>query len=141
MALARLNVPGAVLYGGSIMPGNFQGHEVTIQDVFEAVGAHAAGRMTDKEFKTLEDTACPGAGACGGQFTANTMAIVCEALGISALGSGSVPALDPRKPAVARAVGEQVVQLVKSKTMPRSIVTRRAIENAIAVVAATGGSK
>ena len=140
MALARLNVPGAVLYGGSIMPGQFQGHEVTIQDVFEAVGAHAAGRMTDKELKTLEDTACPGAGACGGQFTANTMAIVCETLGVSALGSGSVPALDPRKPEVARAVGEQVVQLVKSKTKPRSIITRRSIENAIAVVAATGGS-
>jgi dihydroxy-acid dehydratase len=140
MALARLNVPGAVLYGGSIMPGSFQGHEVTIQDVFEAVGAHAAGRMTDKEFKTLEDTACPGAGACGGQFTANTMAIVCEALGVSSLGSGSVPALDPRKPEVARTVGEQVVQLVKSKTRPRSIITRRSIENAIAVVAATGGS-
>ena len=140
MALARLNVPGAVLYGGSIMPGSFQGHEVTIQDVFEAVGAHAAGRMTDKELKTLEDTACPGAGACGGQFTANTMAIVCEALGMAALGSGSVPALDPRKPEVARGVGEQVVQLVRSKTKPRSIITRRAIENAIAVVAATGGS-
>src|SRR5262245_52517564 len=140
MALARLNVPGAILYGGSIMPGSFQGHEVTIQDVFEAVGAHAAGRMSDKELKTLEDTACPGAGACGGQFTANTMAIVCETLGVAALGSGSLPALDPRKPEVARAVGEQVVQLVKSKTKPRSIVTRRSIENAIAVVAATGGS-
>ena len=140
MALARLNVPGAVLYGGSIMPGQFQGHEVTIQDVFEAVGAHAAGRMSDKELKTLEDTACPGAGACGGQFTANTMAIVCETLGVSALGSGSVPALDARKPEVARAVGEQVVQLVKNKTKPRSIITRRSIENAIAVVAATGGS-
>src|SRR5262245_33028710 len=140
MALARLNVPGAILYGGSIMPGSFQGHEVTIQDVFEAVGAHAAGRMTDKELKTLEDTACPGAGACGGQFTANTMAIVCEALGVAALGSGSVPALDPRKPEVARGVGEQVVQLVKSRTKPRSIITRRSIENAIAVVAATGGS-
>jgi dihydroxy-acid dehydratase len=140
MALARLDIPGAVLYGGSIMPGSFQGHEVTIQDVFEAVGAHAAGRMTDKELKTLEDTACPGAGACGGQFTANTMAIVCEALGMASLGSGSVPALDPRKPEVARGVGEQVVQLVKSKTKPRSIITRRAIENAIAVVAATGGS-
>src|SRR5258706_2407322 len=82
MALARLNVPGLVLYGGSIAPGTFQGHGVTIQDVFEAVGAHAAGRMTDQELKTLEDHACPGAGACGGQFTANTMAIVCEALGI-----------------------------------------------------------
>src|SRR4249920_3635240 len=114
MALARLNIPGVVLYGGSIAPGQFHGREVTVQDVFEAVGAHAAGRMSDGDFKLLEDTACPGAGACGGQFTANTMAIVCEALGIAALGSGSVPALDPRKPEVARGVGEQVVQLVRS---------------------------
>ena len=140
MALARLNIPGAVLYGGSIAPGVFQGHEVTIQDVFEAVGAHAAGRMTESELKTLEDTACPGAGACGGQFTANTMAIVCEALGIAALGSGSVPALDSKKADVARVAGEQVVRLIKNKTLPRSIITRRSIENAIAVVAATGGS-
>ena len=140
MALARLDVPGAIFYGGSIAPGHFQGHEVTIQDVFEAVGAHAAGRMTDKEFKTLEDTACPGAGACGGQFTANTMAIVCEALGIAGLGSGSVPATDAAKAAAARLAGEQVVKLVAAKTRPRSIITRRAIENAIAVVAATGGS-
>ncbi len=140
MALARLDVPGAILYGGSIAPGSFQGQEVTIQDVFEAVGAHAAGRMSDKDLKTLEDTACPGAGACGGQFTANTMAIVCEALGIAGLGTGSVPALDPKKAEVARMVGEGVVRLVKNKTKPRSIITRRSIENAIAVVAATGGS-
>jgi dihydroxy-acid dehydratase len=140
MSLARLNVPGLILYGGSIAPGSFQGHEVTIQDVFEAVGAHAAGRMTDQDFKTLEDHACPGAGACGGQFTANTMAIVCEALGIAALGSGSVPATNADKASVARNVGEQVVRLVKNGTRPRSIITRRAIENAIAVVAATGGS-
>ncbi|OFW26287.1 MAG: dihydroxy-acid dehydratase [Acidobacteria bacterium RIFCSPLOWO2_02_FULL_65_29] len=140
MALARLNVPGAILYGGSIAPGQFQGHGVTIQDVFEAVGAHAAGRMSDTDFRTLEDSACPGAGACGGQFTANTMAIVCEALGIAALGSGSVPATDPKKAEVARVVGEQVVKLVTTKTRPRSIITRRAIENAIVVVAATGGS-
>jgi dihydroxy-acid dehydratase len=140
MSLARLNVPGLILYGGSIAPGSFQGHEVTIQDVFEAVGAHAAGRMSDQDFKTLEDHACPGAGACGGQFTANTMAIVCEALGIAALGSGSVPATNADKASVARNVGEQVVRLVKNGTRPRSIITRRAIENAIAVVAATGGS-
>jgi dihydroxy-acid dehydratase len=113
MSLARLDVPGLILYGGSIAPGQFQGHEVTIQDVFEAVGAHAAGRMTDQEFKTLEDHACPGAGACGGQFTANTMAIVCEALGIAALGSGSVPATASDKAAVARRAGEQVVGLVR----------------------------
>jgi dihydroxy-acid dehydratase len=140
MALARLNVPGLILYGGSIAPGTFQDREVTIQDVFEAVGAHAAGRMTDAEFKTLEDHACPGAGACGGQFTANTMAIVCEALGVAALGSGSVPATDAAKAAVARDAGAQAVRLVRSRTKPRSIITRRAIENAIAVVAATGGS-
>jgi dihydroxy-acid dehydratase len=140
MALARLDTPGLILYGGSIAPGHFQGREVTIQDVFEAVGAHAAGRMTDRELCDLEDSACPGAGACGGQFTANTMAIVCEALGIASLGSGSVPATDPEKQNVGRAVGRQAVSLAKSRLKPRSIITRRAIENAIAVVSATGGS-
>jgi dihydroxy-acid dehydratase len=140
MALARLNTPGLVLYGGSIAPGQFHGHAVTVQDVFEAVGAHAAGRMGDKEFKLLEDTACPGAGACGGQFTANTMAIVCEALGISVLGSGSVPALDPDKARVSRRAGELAVKLAAAGPRPRDIITRQAIENAIAVVAATGGS-
>jgi dihydroxy-acid dehydratase len=140
MALARLDVPGLVLYGGSIAPGHFQGHGVTIQDVFEAVGAHAAGRMSDRDFQLLEDSACPGAGACGGQFTANTMAIVVECLGIAALGSGSVPATDPAKARVARVAGEQTVALAARRTTPRSILTRRAIENAIAVVAATGGS-
>jgi dihydroxy-acid dehydratase len=140
MALARLDVPGVVLYGGSIAPGQFHGHPVTIQDVFEAVGAHASGKMSDADFKQLEDVACPGAGACGGQFTANTMAIVCEALGIAALGSGSVPATDAAKTAVGRAAGEQAVKLAAARVRPRSIISRRAIENAIAVVAATGGS-
>jgi dihydroxy-acid dehydratase len=140
MALARLNVPGVVLYGGSIAPGVFHGKPVTIQDVFEAVGAHASGTMSDAEFQTLEDVACPGAGACGGQFTANTMAIVCEALGIAALGSGSVPATDPAKSAVARTAGEQAVKLAAGGVKPRNIITPRAIRNAIAVVAATGGS-
>jgi dihydroxy-acid dehydratase len=140
MALARLDVPGVVLYGGSIAPGNFMGKAVTVQDVFEAVGAHAAGIMSDADFKQLEDVACPGAGACGGQFTANTMAIVCEALGISALGSGSVPATDPAKVKVGRTAGEQAVALAAARVKPRRIITRRAIENAIAVVAATGGS-
>ena len=140
MALARLNMPGVVLYGGSIAPGQFMGHPVTVQDVFEAVGAHASGRMTDQEFKTLEDVACPGAGACGGQFTANTMAIVCECLGIAALGSGSVPATDPAKAEVGRAAGAQAVALAASGLRPRDIITRRSIESAIAVVAATGGS-
>ena len=140
MALARLNVPGVVLYGGSIAPGVFRGKPVTIQDVFEAVGAHASGSMSDADFQTLEDVACPGAGACGGQFTANTMAIVCEALGIAALGSGSVPATDPAKAAAGRAAGEQAVKLAAAGLKPRNIITPRAIRNAIAVVAATGGS-
>jgi dihydroxy-acid dehydratase len=140
MALARLNTPGLVLYGGSIAPGSFHGTPVTVQDVFEAVGAHAAGRMTEAEFKLLEDTACPGAGACGGQFTANTMAIVCECLGISALGSGSVPATDAAKARVARVAGAQAVRLARGTSRPRDIITRTSIENAIAVVAATGGS-
>jgi len=140
MALARLNIPGIVLYGGSIAPGQFHGHEVTIQDVFEAVGAHASGRMTESDFKLIEDVACPGAGACGGQFTANTMAIVTETLGIGVLGSGSVPAMDPHKAQVGKSVGGQVVKLAKLGRKPRDIITRQAIENAIAVVAATGGS-
>ena len=140
MALARLNIPGLVLYGGSIAPGHFHGREVTVQDVFEAVGARAAGRMTESDFKMLEDVACPGAGACGGQFTANTMAIVCECLGIAVLGSGSVPATDPAKARVGHRVGEQVVSLVQHNLRPRQIITRKAIDNAIAVVAATGGS-
>jgi len=140
MALARLNVPGLVLYGGSIAPGSFQGHDVTIQDVFEAVGAHGAGRMTDAELCDLEATACPGAGACGGQFTANTMAIASEFLGIAALGSGSVPANDPAKAGVARAAGERVMWLVRENLRPRDIMTKAAFENAIASVATTGGS-
>ncbi|MGE0704016.1 MAG: dihydroxy-acid dehydratase, partial [Vicinamibacterales bacterium] len=140
MALARLNVPGVVLYGGSIAAGQFDGKMVTVQEVFEAVGAFGAGRMSETDFKRLEDVACPGAGACGGQFTANTMAIVCEALGISALGSGSVPATDPAKAEVARQTGAQAVRLAAAGTRPREIVTRASIENAIAVVSATGGS-
>ena len=140
MALARLNVPGVLLYGGSIAPGQWHGHAVTIQDVFEAVGAHAAGSITDDDLRRLEADACPGAGACGGQFTANTMAIASEFLGIAALGSGSVPAIDPKKAAVARATGERVMQLVRSGLRPRDIITRAALENAIAAVATTGGS-
>ena len=140
MALARLNVPGLVLYGGSIAPGHWHGHEVTIQDVFEAVGAHAAGRLSEGDLGSLEANACPGAGACGGQFTANTMAIACEFLGIAALGSGSVPANDPAKSRVAREAGQRVMELVRAGTKPRQIITRAAIENAIASVATTGGS-
>jgi dihydroxy-acid dehydratase len=140
MALARLDLPGTVLYGGSIAPGRWQDRDVTIQDVFEAVGAHAAGRLGDEAFKALEDSACPGAGACGGQFTANTMATVCEFLGIAAMGSGSVPAVDPDKAGVARQTGRLVMELVTTDLRPSRILTRRAIENAMAGVMATGGS-
>jgi len=140
MALARLNVPGVLLYGGSIAPGHFNDRQVTIQDVFEAVGAHAAGRMSDDDLCRLEADACPGAGACGGQFTANTMAIASEFLGIAALGSGSVPATDPKKADIGRAAGERVMDLVRRKVRPRDVITRTALENAIASVATTGGS-
>jgi dihydroxy-acid dehydratase len=140
MALARLNIPGIVLYGGSIAPGQWHGHAVTIQDVFEAVGAHGAGRMSDAELNSLEAAACPGAGACGGQFTANTMALVSEFLGIATIGSGSVPANDPRKAAVAREIGTRVMSLVNDRVKPRDVMTRPAFENAIASVATTGGS-
>ncbi|MSO57167.1 MAG: dihydroxy-acid dehydratase [Acidobacteria bacterium] len=140
MALLRLNIPGLVLYGGSIAPGLFNGQPVTIQDVFEAVGANSAGRMSDAELGRLEAVACPGAGACGGQFTANTMAIVSEFLGLAAFGSGSVPANDPKKADVARQAGGRVMDLVRSGLRPRDIVKRRGFENAIASVATTGGS-
>ncbi|HJW20996.1 MAG TPA: dihydroxy-acid dehydratase [Candidatus Limnocylindrales bacterium] len=140
MALARLDRPGLMLYGGSIAPGRWRGRDVTIQDVFEAVGAHAAGRLSDADLRELEGVACPGAGACGGQFTANTMSAVGEALGISPLGANSVPALVPEKAEVARAAGRQAMALLRSGLRPSRIVTRAAIENAIRVVAATGGS-
>jgi dihydroxy-acid dehydratase len=140
MALARLDIPGLVLYGGSIAPGRWNDHDVTIQDVFEAVGAHAAGTMTGEQLDSLERQACPGAGACGGQFTANTMATVCEVLGISPFGSASVPAVGADKAAVARAAGALAVDVLKRGLRPRQILTKPAIENAIAAVAATGGS-
>ncbi len=140
MALARLNLPSVMLYGGSIMPGRFQGHDVTIQDVFEAVGKHAAGKMTDAELKDLEDHACPGPGACGGQFTANTMAIAFEFLGISPMGRNGVPAMDQRKDDVAFECGKMVMDLLKRDLRPRQIITRKSLENAIAAVATTGGS-
>jgi dihydroxy-acid dehydratase len=140
MALARLNLPSLMLYGGSIMPGRFQGHDVTIQDVFEAVGAHAAGKMTDAELRDLENHACPGSGACGGQFTANTMAIAFEFLGISPMGFNGVPAMDPRKDDVAFRCGQMVMELLRKDLRPRQIITRKALENAIAAVATTGGS-
>ena len=140
MALARLNLPSLMLYGGSIMPGKFQGHDVTIQDVFEAVGKHAAGRMTEADLRDLENHACPGAGACGGQFTANTMAIAFEFLGISPMGFNGVPAMDPRKDEVAFRCGQLVMELLRKDLRPRQIITRKALENAIAAVVTTGGS-
>jgi dihydroxy-acid dehydratase len=140
MALARLDLPGVMLYGGSIRPGRFQGRDVTIQDVFEAVGAHAAGRLSAEDLLGVERAACPGAGACGGQFTANTMATVFEAMGISPMGSGSVPATDAAKRDVATAAGALAVELARSGTRPAGILTRRAFENGVAVAVATGGS-
>jgi len=140
MALARLDVPGLMLYGGTIMPGDFRGKPVTIQDVFEAVGACAAGRITEGELRALEDVACPGAGACGGQYTANTMAMAGEMLGISPMGLNDVPAVDPRKPGVAMRAGEIVMRLVAEDLRPSQILTRVAFENAITAVAATAGS-
>jgi dihydroxy-acid dehydratase len=140
MAVARLGVPGLVLYGGSIAPGRFQGHDVTVQDVFEAMGAHSAGKMSDADLKDLEDHACPGAGACGGQFTANTMAMAIEFLGIAPMGSGSVPATDPAKAEVGRQAGRLVMDLLKQNLTPKAIITRESLENAIAAVLTSGGS-
>jgi dihydroxy-acid dehydratase len=140
MALARLDVPGLMLYGGTIMPGHFRGKDVTIQDVFEAVGAHAAGDITDDDLSELESVASPGAGACGGQYTANTMATAFEVLGISPMGSGMVPAEDGKKGQVAEDCGRLVVELVEKDVRPSTVLTRDSLENAIACVAATGGS-
>ena len=140
MALARLDVPGLILYGGSIAPGRFEERDVTIQDVFEAVGAHAAGRMSTERLCALEDQACPGAGACGGQFTANTMATACEFLGLAPMGSGDVPATDAGKATVADAAGALVMDVLRHDRRPSRILTPDAFENAIAAVAATGGS-
>jgi dihydroxy-acid dehydratase len=140
MSLARLNIPGLILYGGSIAPGNFEGHPVTIQDVYEAIGKHARGGITDAQLKSLETAACPGAGACGGQFTANTMALVCEFLGIAPMGLSSVPATNPGKGNAGYRAGEMVMDLLRRDITPSKIITKAAIENAIAGVAATGGS-
>src|SRR3954462_6259115 len=140
MALARLDIPGLILYGGSISPGRYAGRGVTIQDVFEAVGAHAAGRMTDADLREIEMQACPGAGACGGQFTANTMATACEFLGLAPMGSGDVPAVDAAKSSVAERAGALVMDVLKRGIRPSHVVTRESLENAIAAVAATGGS-
>ena len=140
MALARLDVPGLVFYNGSIAPGRFEGRDVTIQDVFEGVGAHAAGTMTAERLHELEGAACPGAGACGGQFTANTMSMAMELLGLSPSGLNGIPANHPDKPEAAEEAGRVAVQLVRDDVRPSAIVTRAALDNAIAGVAASGGS-
>src|SRR5579864_1832636 len=140
MALLRLNTPGVILYGGSIMPGHYHGRDLTVQDVFEAVGANAAGKITDRELLEIENAACPGAGACGGQFTANTMATVMEMIGLAPMNTAAVPQVDERKHQVAFRCGEVAVDAVRANRTPRSIATRKAFENAIASVAATGGS-
>jgi dihydroxy-acid dehydratase len=140
MALLRLNIPGVVLYGGSILPGRHNGKDISIQDVFEAVGAVARGRITDEEFRDIEDHACPGAGACGGQFTANTMATVMELIGLSPMNTAAVPQVDKRKDEVARRCGRVIMDAVRNNLRPRDICTRKAFDNAIAGVAATAGS-
>jgi len=140
MALARLDIPGLMLYGGSIRPGRYKGADVTIQQVFEAVGEYAAGKITEAELHALEEAASPGAGACGGQFTANTMAMAFEALGISPAGSSMVPAEDGRKPEVARQCGELVMDVLRRGQRPSDVITKGALQNAIAAVATSGGS-
>nr|HRC62929.1 dihydroxy-acid dehydratase [Dehalococcoidia bacterium] len=140
MALLRLNIPGLVLYSGSIAPGRYEGHDITIQDVFEGVGQHAAGSIGDAQLAAIEDAACPGAGACGAQYTANTMAIVTEFIGLSPFGSASPGATDPRKDDVGRRAGELVMDVLHRGQLPRDIVDRRAIENGIIAAASTGGS-
>jgi dihydroxy-acid dehydratase len=140
MALARLDIPGLVLYNGSIAAGRFRDRDVTIQDVFEAVGAHAAGRMSADDVHALEGAACPGAGACGGQFTANTMSMALEFLGLSPAGANGIPATDPAKAQAAEEAGRLAMQLVRDDVRPRSVLTRAAIENAIAGIVASGGS-
>jgi dihydroxy-acid dehydratase len=140
MALARLDIPGLMLYGGSIRPGHYKGHDVTIQQVFEAVGAYAAGKITEQELHDLEEVASPGAGACGGQFTANTMAMAFEVLGISPAGSSMVPAEDGRKLQVAVQCGELVMEVLRKGLRPSQVITKPALENAIAAGATSGGS-
>jgi len=140
MALLRLNVPGVILYGGTILPGRHKGRDISIMEVFEAVGANASGRITDEELLEIEDHACPGAGACGGQYTANTMATVMELIGLAPMGTAAVPQVDQRKDAVAYRCGELILDAVRQERRPRDICTREAFDNAIAGVAGTGGS-
>jgi dihydroxy-acid dehydratase len=140
MALCRLDLPSVMLYGGSILPGEYQGKRVTIGEVFEAVGAHAAGRISREELTAIEDVASPGAGACGGQFTANTMAMAFEAMGISPSGFSMVPAVDERKATVAEQTGELIMEILRHNRRPREIITRESLENGIAAIACSGGS-
>jgi dihydroxy-acid dehydratase len=140
MALARMNLPGMVLYGGTIAPGNYRGKDVTIQDVYEAIGANMAGKMSDADLRGLEDAACPGAGACGGQYTANTMSTVMEMIGLSPMGFNSVPAMDAHKDQISFDCGKVVMNVLQNGITPRDILRRDAFENAIASVAASGGS-
>src|ERR1700681_3953876 len=140
MAMCRLNVPSIFIYGGSILPGTFKGQPVTVQDVFEAVGQHSVGKMSDADLDTLEQVACPSAGACGAQFTANTMATVSEAIGLALPYSAGAPAPYEIRDRFCMTAGEQVMDLVRMNLRPRDIVTRKALENAAATVAASGGS-
>ncbi len=140
MVLARLNIPGVIIYGGSIAPGKYQGQDITIQDVFEGVGRQAAGAISEEELEEIVDAACPGAGACGAQYTANTMAMVMEFLGLAPMGTGGIGATDPRKDNTAFAAGELAMDVLRRGVLPRDLLTREAFENAIASAAATGGS-
>ena len=140
MALARLDIPGLMLYGGSIAPGHYQGRDVSIQDVYEAIGKFSQGKMSEAELKDMEDHACPGPGACGGQFTANTMSTACEFLGISPFGSNAVPALSPLKAEVAKKAGQLVMELVRRDIRPSQIITDASLKNAMTCVVASGGS-
>ncbi|MBI4367870.1 MAG: dihydroxy-acid dehydratase, partial [Candidatus Omnitrophica bacterium] len=140
MALCRIDVPALMIYGGSIAPGKFRGKDVTIQDVFEGVGKFSAGKMTAAELRELEDQACPAAGACGGQFTANTMSTAFAALGISPMGMNDIPAMDPKKDEACIQAGKLIMELLKKNIRPSQIITRKSLENAIAAVCMTGGS-
>src|ERR1700754_794686 len=140
MAMIRLNIPSVFMYGGSTLPGRHKGKDITVVDVFEAVGAHSSGNMTDEELHEIECVACPSAGSCGGQFTANTMACVSEAIGLAIPGSAGAPAPYDSRDAYAAASGQQVMELIRLNLRPRDIVTRKSLENAAAVVAAAGGS-
>src|SRR5207247_6777035 len=139
-AMARLALPSVMLYGGSILYGEYKGRRLTIQDVFESVGAFNAGKIDAQELGAIESRACPGGGACGGQFTANTMATAFEMLGVSPMGSNDVPAMDPRKEEIAFETGKLVMDLLNKGVRPRQLITKRALQNAIAGVMATGGS-